>query len=276
MSGIRMLVADDEVTVRAFVAAVISREKLPVDALWQADNGTDAVQLAARHRPHLILLDIRMPGLNGLQAAEAILAAEPRARVVILSAHHEFEYVRTAFRAGAADYLLKPVKPAELAELIRATAQALETLGDSAAPDKESETATGVLSPPVAAAMAYISQHLAQPLSLRDIAQAIFVSPSHLSRTFKQQTGQALTGYIQEQRLRCAAGLLLATGDSVSDIAGRCGFGDSSYFATCFKQHYGISPLQYRRQNQRPTSPAPGAPQNFQEKPHENERTGEH
>ncbi|HWR37880.1 MAG TPA: response regulator [Patescibacteria group bacterium] len=248
MTGIKVLVADDEITVRAFIEAVIMRENLPVAALLQTDNGTDAIRIAGETRPDLILLDIRMPGTDGLRAAEMILAANTRANIVILSAHHEFDYVRTAFRTGVADYLLKPLKPADLAALIRKTAETVPPPPAAPAPNPIE------ISPLITAVAEYVSENLAQPLPLKEIAQTVFLSPSHLSRTFKQQTGQSLTAYIQEQRLQYAADLLLTTSDSISEIAGRAGFSDASYFATCFKGKNGVSPLQYRQDAKQPVS----------------------
>ena len=260
MNRINVLVADDEVTVRSFIEAVITREKLPVDSLWQADNGIDAVRIAAEKQPDLILMDIRMPGMDGLQAAEMILKANSWTRIIILSAHHEFDYVRTAFRSGVADYLLKPLKPSDLSALILKAATNLSPPPTAAAGQHQN---TATRSPLISAVTEYIKQNLSQPLPLKELAQAVFVSPSHLSRTFKQQTGQPLAAYILEQRLQCAATLLLTTPASVSEIAGRSGFSNSSYFSSRFKEKNGVSPLQYRQGKKTVITSDRRQPQNF-------------
>ncbi len=231
---IKLLVADDESTVRTFIKTVVAKEHLPVSACLEADNGLDAVRLAAEHRPDLILLDIRMPGCDGLQAAETILAQSPGASVVIVSAYNEFDYARTALRAGVADYLLKPVRPAEIAALVAKAA---------AAPAPPA----GPVHPLVAQVEQYIRANLDSPIKLRDIAQAVYLSQFHLSRTFKQLTGRSVVDHIQDLRLAQAEELLKATGLTVTEIAGRVGFKDAAYFTTCFKNRYGVSPLQYRK-----------------------------
>jgi two-component system response regulator YesN len=231
---IKLLVADDESTVRTFIKTVVAKEPLPVSACLEADNGLDAVRLAAEHRPDLILLDIRMPGCDGLQAAETILAQSPGASVVIVSAYNEFDYARTALRAGVADYLLKPVRPAEIAALVAKAA---------AAPAPPA----GPVHPLVAQVEQYIRANLDSPIKLRDIAQAVYLSQFHLSRTFKQLTGRSVVDHIQDLRLAQAEELLKATGLTVTEIAGRVGFKDAAYFTTCFKNRYGVSPLQYRK-----------------------------
>ncbi len=235
MRTIKILVADDEITVRTFIKMVVAKESLPVAVCLEADNGLDAVRLAREHRPDLIFLDIRMPGCDGLKAAERILADNPDASIVIVSAYNEFDYARTALRAGVADYLLKPVRPAEVAALI---AKAAETPGPHV-PDRKP--------PLVAKVEQYIRANLDQPIKLQDIAQAVYLSQFHLSRTFKQLTGKSVVDFIQDLRLAKAEEMLAATDLTVTEIAGSVGFKDAAYFTTCFKNKHGISPVQYRK-----------------------------
>ncbi len=234
MPDIKILVADDEVTVRTFIKTVAAKERLPVTACIETDNGLDAVRLAGEHRPDLVFLDIRMPGCDGLRAAELILAANPGTSVVIVTAYDEFDYARTALRAGVADYLLKPVRPDEVAALIAKAAAAREDDG-------------GRQPPLVAKVAAYVRANLDKPLKLRDIAGAVYLSQCHLSRTFKQLTGRSIVDFIRDQRLARAEELLAATDLTVTEIAGQVGFRDAAYFTTCFKNRHGLSPVQYRK-----------------------------
>jgi YesN/AraC family two-component response regulator len=241
MIVIKILVADDEATVRAFIQAVISKEQLPVASVTQADNGITAIRLAHEFRPDLIFLDIRMPGLDGLQAAELILVDDPKANIVIISAYNEFDYARTAFRAGVADYLLKPIKPTDLANIIKKTAEKCEQTDKS---DFKQPVKSQAL---VEKVENYVVINLNKPIQLRDIARAVFVSPYHLSRTFKHLTGQSIMGYVQEQRLIKASELLATTDLSINEIVDIVGFNDAAYFTTCFKNKIGIPPMKYRK-----------------------------
>ena len=235
MRDIKILVADDEITVRTFIKKVIAKERLPVAHCLEADNGLDAVRLALEHRPDLIFLDIRMPGCDGLRAAEHILADSPGANIVIVSAYNEFDYARTALRAGVADYLLKPVRPAEVAALI---AKAAATPAPDI-PDRKP--------PLVAKVEQYIRDNLEGSIKLQDIAKTVFISQFHLSRTFKQLTGRSVVDFVQDLRLAKAEEMLAATDLPVTEIAGRVGFKDAAYFTTCFKNRHGISPVQFRK-----------------------------
>lgn len=239
MKGIKLLVVDDEVMVRSFIKMVVTKEKLPVSMLYEADNGSDAVLLVKKLKPHLVFMDIRIPDIDGIRAAEKILADNQRVSIVIISAYGEFEYARAAFRAGISDYLLKPVRPVDIAESVRRAA-ALEVVN--------TEQAEGDKKPELIRLMEeYINNNLDSQLYLKDMAHAVFMSPFHLSRTFKRITGQSIIGFIHEQRLAKAEELLLNTALSITEIAGKVGFNDTAYFATCFKNKIGVSPTQRRK-----------------------------
>ena len=111
--SIRVLLADDHTLVRAGLRALL--EKLPgVTVAGEASNGREVIDLIKAHQPDVVLMDISMPGLNGLQALARITRDFPEVRVIILSMHHNDEYVLQALKSGASGYLLKRAATAEL------------------------------------------------------------------------------------------------------------------------------------------------------------------
>jgi len=118
---IRVLVADDQSMVRAGFRMLLSRER-DIDVVAEATNGTEAVAKAARFDPTVILMDIRMPELDGLEATRRILAADPVARVLILTTFDLDEYVYDALAAGASGFVLKDDPPEQLIGAIRTVA----------------------------------------------------------------------------------------------------------------------------------------------------------
>jgi DNA-binding NarL/FixJ family response regulator len=111
---VRVILADDHTLVRAGIRALL--EKLPeVKVLGEASNGREALELVKTHKPDVVLMDITMPGLNGLEAAARMAKEFPEVRVIILSMHNNEEYYWRALKAGAAGYLLKKAATAELA-----------------------------------------------------------------------------------------------------------------------------------------------------------------
>jgi DNA-binding NarL/FixJ family response regulator len=119
--SIRVLVADDQSMVRAGFRMLLSREE-DIEVVAEASNGLEAVDKAARFQPSVVLMDIRMPELDGLQATRRILAADGGARILILTTFDLDEYVYEALRIGASGFVLKDDPPEQLLAAIRIVA----------------------------------------------------------------------------------------------------------------------------------------------------------
>lgn len=118
---IRVLIADDEPMIRAGVRAVLATAA-DIDVVAEAADGHDAVELVRRHRPAVAVLDIRMPGLNGIDAAAEIRTAVPGTGVIMLTTFGEDDYILQALGGGAAGFLIKSGEPEELLTGVRAVA----------------------------------------------------------------------------------------------------------------------------------------------------------
>lgn len=116
---IRLLLADDHLVVRMGLVAVLGHQR-DLQVVAQAQDGREAVRLHAEHRPDVTLMDLRMPGLDGIAATAAIRAADPAARILMLTTYDTEEDVHRALAAGASGYLLKDAGPEELVAAIRA------------------------------------------------------------------------------------------------------------------------------------------------------------
>ena len=122
MKPIRVLLADDHTLIRAGIRGLLQGLD-GVEVIGEAGDGHEALRLAQTLHPDIVLLDIGMPGLNGLEVTARLTKLDPAMRVVILSMHISEEYVLQALRAGAAGYLLKGSAVAELELAIRAVAR---------------------------------------------------------------------------------------------------------------------------------------------------------
>ncbi|MEU5159758.1 response regulator transcription factor [Streptomyces sp. NPDC020875] len=129
---VRVLVADDEAMIRAGVRAVLAADP-GIEVVAEAADGRTAVALALRHRPDVALLDIRMPGLDGLRAAEELRRAAPGVALIVLTTFSEDEYIARALAAGASGFLLKSGDPRELLTGVRAVAEGAAFLSPAVA-----------------------------------------------------------------------------------------------------------------------------------------------
>jgi DNA-binding NarL/FixJ family response regulator len=118
-AAIRMLIVDDQTLIREGLASLLMMQP-DLDVVGKAADGRAAIELAAAHAPDVVLMDVRMPGLNGIAATREIHQRWPHIRIIVLTTFDDDEYVYEALRAGAAGYLLKNADPDHLARAIRA------------------------------------------------------------------------------------------------------------------------------------------------------------
>lgn len=180
---IRVLIADDHVTVREGLSAIIGRQADMV-MVAEAATGNAAVELWQHHRPDVTLLDLRMPGMDGILALSAIRRHEPAARLVVLTTFDTDQDISRAIGAGAKGYLLKDAPREEMLDCIRRV-HAGETV---VPPALVAKLAAGVSSAPLTAREHEVLRLLAQGRANREIAEKLFVSEttvkSHLRSLF--------------------------------------------------------------------------------------------
>ena len=111
---LKLLIAEDESLERQALRFIFERSNRNIKVVGEAGNGWQTVEMSKELRPDIVFMDIKMPGIDGLQATRAIKECHPDAKIVLLTAHSEFSYAQEALRLGAIDYVLKPARPADL------------------------------------------------------------------------------------------------------------------------------------------------------------------
>lgn len=122
MARISVLIVDDHAVVRQGVRAFLDTQP-DIRVVAEAASGEDAVRLAAEYAPDVVLMDLVMPGMNGVEATRRLKRVSPRTQVVVLTSYHDDDHIFPAIRAGAISYLLKDVGPDELADAVRKAAR---------------------------------------------------------------------------------------------------------------------------------------------------------
>jgi DNA-binding NarL/FixJ family response regulator len=193
MSPLRLLLADDHTLVRAGLRALLDGMD-GVSVVAEADNGEQAVALALEHAPDVALLDITMPGINGLQAAERILAQLPQTRVIILSMHAAEEYVNRALALGVAGYLLKDAATLELKAALDAVAAGRSYLSPRLASqllESRARNGEGGQKPALTARQIEVLRQIAQGRSVKEIAYELQISAKTVE-TYRAQLMERL------------------------------------------------------------------------------------
>lgn len=262
---IRLLIADDEKLEREALAELVQRRFEREVVLEVAENGRKAADTAVLWGADLILMDIEMPGMSGLDAARAVLAQRPSCRVIFVTAYSLFQYAHEAVHLGACDYLLKPVDPDELEASVRRamrqieTERKLEELAAAQPQPEQTETEEEAEDAPeegensqTALVMAHVRRYLEDnymfDLSLDSVGEILHISPAYLSAQFKKYQKMNFLDCLTELRINAAKELLADPFRSSAEVASMVGYEDASYFARAFKKRTGMNPTQYRRQ----------------------------
>lgn len=234
---IRVIVADDEETIRGGLIRLIQGFDMGLEVVAAAENGWQALELVNRHKPELLLMDINMPGLNGLDAIREIRAADQRVKIIIISGYGQFEYAQRAMEMGVSSYLLKPVDYRAFRDILQKTVDSLTAREEMPQPDQATRLTD------------YIKSHYGEDLTTQALAERFHTSPSNLTRMVKQKTGQSFTDYLNHLRLCAAKELLRGSDLAVGEISERVGYSSQHYFSRVFKNYMGVTPQQYRSAN---------------------------
>lgn len=235
-----VLVTDDEFYVRASIINRIDWASLGFNVPLQAENGVHALEILSTDPVHVLISDVRMPLMDGLTLIAKVRAEYPEILCIILSGYDEFEYARFALRQHVVDYLLKPVDPALLTKLLAHSVEQLRASGvqETSVPSGDSDRIQQIKQ--------YINNHLDKDLSLKTIANQMFLSTSYLSVLFKKRTGSSFSAYVEDQRMKRAKDLLCNRDASISTVAQQVGYADQAYFSRVFSRCVGCSPKTWQ------------------------------
>lgn len=243
---LKVLVVEDEELIRRGIVLAVDWAALDCVVVGEASNGAEALEAVERLNPTLIITDLKMPRMDGIEMLRRLRESGNRAYVIILTAYDSFEYAQSALRLGAVDYLLKPFHDGDLE-------QAVMNVQKRLAAEEESEEQPvislkkGDKSRYVLEAMDYIGEHYADPgIGVASIAAYLGISEGHLSHTFKKETDYTLLNYLTRYRIRKAMELLREGRLKVYEVAERVGYRDITHFSSTFKKVTGISPSEYQ------------------------------
>lgn len=346
----KILIADDEFLIRTFLRKIITEQLPECEVCAEAEDGTDGLTLAESTRPDIIITDICMSEMSGLDMVQRLTALSCRPKIIILTAHREFAYAKKAIELGVSGFILKPTKANEVVEqvrlaikkiradraqpqsaqnddvlyklyrihvlsteLIRAVREtdraAAETLlaqifaEAAAVPDDSrdkllhaysdiaaelyslhdprggrhqlskpafdtctdrteldlalrryaervldtltSGTYVNETSMRINKVFEYIENNYMSNITAQNIADYIHISPSYLSKLFKQETGKNLVDWINEYRVTVAKGMIDSCEYKMYEISEKVGFENAHYFTKVFRKYIGMTPTEY-------------------------------
>ena len=250
----RILIADDEPIERMVIGKTIQNYFGDEIELYQAENGREAIEIFRQKDCQIVLLDISMPGINGLDAAEEIRKDSKICSIIFLTAYDEFDFAKRAIKVHALDYLLKPSTKEELITVIEEAIhlagqkpEELEMKVSVPENDRRDEKQDLIKNQLLMEQIRdYVESHYMENITLQDAAAQVHYSDAYFCRFFKQNFDKNFIMYLSEFRVQKAKELLADVTVNVKDIGQRVGFRDSSYFTRVFKRVTGVTPSEYR------------------------------
>ena len=201
----------------------------------EAQNGREALFRMQEEMPDLVVTDIKMPIMDGIALAEEIMEKYPAVKVIIVTAYDDFKYAQKALRAGAVDFILKPLKRQEVKDALLRVGRQIETV-EEGAKDVIDQIRD------------YMEENYAQSsLSLSKVAEKYYLNSSYLSRTFRKKTGVPFVEYLNKIRIKHACDYLKSGNWKVYEIAEKVGIPNPDYFGRCFRKYMGISVNDYKK-----------------------------
>lgn len=240
---IRLMIADDEDVVRNGLAKYIKLHTERFEKIYTAENGEQALDIILRYKPDIMLLDVQMPILNGLEVMKEAKKAGVLPATIIFSGYDEFSYAQEAVRQGAKDYMLKPTRSSDILKRIHEVADEIQPALEARRAVVSSISDKTNL---IGRAKEYIDEHYYENISQMQVADVIGITPGYLSTLFSKNMDCGFTDYLNQVRIHHACAYLKQNSLKTYEIAFKVGFRDEKYFSKVFKKLTGVSPKEYR------------------------------
>lgn len=244
----KVCVIEDEIILRKGLIASIDWGDLNCEVVGEAGNGKEGIKLIEKEKPDLIILDINMPIMDGLEMISKLPAN--MFAFIIVSGHSEFSYAKRAIRYDVSEYLLKPLDHELLEEAIERAIEDLEMrryfISRESENKKESfhilDLDKKVDSITLSVALDYIASHYHEKLTMEDLKQVTQKSSTSISNRFQSHLNLSFNDYLTRYRMQRAVNLIKELKYHLYEVGEQVGFSDYKYFNQVFKKVVGVSP----------------------------------
>lgn len=231
-----LLIADDENLELKVLEKTVKKHFVDELEIFASSNGRKASQICDEVKPDIALLDIEMPGMNGIELAKYIKEKSADCIIIFITAYDRFDYAIEAMHIKAFDYLLKPWKEERLCELINT---AIENVRSMQKTDSIVHSQKDIIKD-------YIDRNYKKDISAKDVAGILGYSDVYFSKVFKQLFDDNFINYLTNIRIDRAKVLLKDVSFNIKEVGKSVGYADSNYFTKVFKRSVGMSPSEYR------------------------------
>ncbi|AOR23644.1 response regulator transcription factor [Clostridium taeniosporum] len=236
----KILLASDDALELEALKIIIYKNAKNVNIVGMACNGNEAINMNNKLNPDIIFIDTMLPEIDGFEVVNIIKKSYNNKQVILMSIYDNFEYLKKALKVKADDYLLKPIKSENIIEILNEYRKNNkyriynENLSNEYKLNK---------------VLNYIKKNFKKNITLKEVADYMNYSSTYFSKSFKKHVGVNFNKYITQIRIREAKFLLRESNISINDLSFNLGYNEPNYFCKVFKKEEGITPSEYREQN---------------------------
>ena len=231
-----IVIVEDEFRTRQGLGSLINKVDMGCKVIGEAENGYEGLKMIQDLEPDIVITDIQMPKIDGLQMIEKAKEMGAACTFVILSGYADFEYARRGIHLGVKEYLLKPATISSVKELLIK----LAGNGEEASRPEEDE-----YSGMVKEMIAIMEESYGMRLGLDTFADKFRLTPEYISNLFAKETKMTFSNYLKKVRIEKAKELILSTDMKIYEVACSVGYSDQKYFSKVFKEYTGVSAKQF-------------------------------
>lgn len=239
-----MVVVDDELFIRKSLCGY-DWEAIQVRIVGSFPNYEQTVDFIKKNQVDIVLTDVCLQGISGLQLVEWIKKYDQRIKVICISGYEDYTYLRSAFKAGAEDYILKPINKKVLYDLVTSVLDGNKR--EYSAEYQQQNTPTDIGNYQIGRVIDVIKKNYMNPISLGSVAKMVELNPAYLSFLFKKIMGRNFLDYLDEYRIHVAMKLLKESYLNITEIAYQTGYKEQRCFSEKFKKRVGVTPSEYRK-----------------------------
>ena len=239
-----LIVDDDELTCRGMQARIQMMRFPQLQAVDIAFSAEEALSFAQAYRVDILLTDVKMVDMNGVELSREVKKANPLLCSIIMTAYANFEYAHQAIKLGVLDFLLKPFSKEEMQQTLKKVIEQAASMRGTEEGAQDAEISPA--SDPIAWAQSYVRKHLDQDINMSLVANKLNLSYSYFSKLFKQQTGQSFSAYITDEKMKMAGNMLKA-GKKTHEVAVSLSYHTPQNFNRAFMRYWNCTPGEYRK-----------------------------
>lgn len=260
---IKLVIADNEYASRKDLAS-IDWLMMSIRLVGLGINGADTLNIIRHTTPHILLTEVRLPGMDGIELTRIIKSEYPNTRIIFLTKYNEFDFAFSAIRLGVDGFLLKPSDPKSIIDAVLKAKNVIEEEGkreqhvrdlerqikeiqllmqNNILAEGEQSTKNGMIEQIIS----YIEQHYSENITLSSMGSYVHLNPIYLSRLLKKVKGETFLEILTRTRVTKAIEMLRDPAIKTCEVASRVGINDPKYFGQVFKKQYGMTLKEFRR-----------------------------